>query len=161
MLAARLPGLLPELTPGEMLEVAGIASIAAPGAELATWARRPFRAPHHTASAHAIVGGGPKVRPGEISLAHRGVLFLDELPEFDRRVLEALREPLESERSRCRRLFAIELPAAFQLIVTMNPAPRLPRRHRTQCRCGQRRGALPRAHLGPLLRTTSSSTCRA
>jgi magnesium chelatase family protein len=154
MLAARLPGLLPELTTSEMLEVAGIASIAAPGAELAIWARRPFRAPHHTASAHAIVGGGPKVRPGEISLAHRGVLFLDELPEFDRRVLEALREPLESGTITLSRAASrIELPAAFQLVAAMNPCPcgYLGDTER-ECRCGQRRVARYRGRIsGPLL----------
>ena len=96
MLAQRLPGLLPPLSATEALEVATIASVSTLGAGAAAYGRRPFRAPHHTASANAIVGGGPLARPGEISLAHHGVLFLDELPEFDRRVLETLREPLEN-----------------------------------------------------------------
>jgi magnesium chelatase family protein len=124
MLAARLPALLPPLTQAEALEVAGIASVAGWQREAGCWQRRPFRAPHHTASAHAIVGGGPQVRPGEISLAHHGVLFLDELPEFDRRVLESLREPLETgvitiARARAR----LTLPAQFQLVAAMNPCP--------------------------------------
>jgi len=96
MLAARLPALLPPMSHAEALEVAGIASISGGPLDAGCWTRRPFRSPHHTASAHAIVGGGALVRPGEISLAHHGVLFLDELPEFDRRVLESLREPLET-----------------------------------------------------------------
>lgn len=96
MLAQRLPGLLPPLTEAEALDCAGIASVSATGFNMGGFGRRPFRAPHHTASAVSLVGGGAQVRPGEISLAHHGVLFLDELPEFDRRVLEALREPLEA-----------------------------------------------------------------
>jgi magnesium chelatase family protein len=130
MLAQRLPALLPALAPQEALEVAMIASIA-PVATAATAAvrgrgipLRPFRAPHHTASAGAIIGGGSDARPGEITLAHRGVLFLDELPEFDRRVLEALREPLESGRvSVSRAGQQAEYPAAFQLVAAMNPCP--------------------------------------
>ena len=122
MLAARLPGLLPPLSQAEALEVAGIASVSGMQLDASCWTRRPFRAPHHTASAHAIVGGGPLIHPGEISLAHRGVLFLDELPEFDRRVLESLREPLETgsitiARARSR----LALPAQFQLVAAMNP----------------------------------------
>jgi magnesium chelatase family protein len=122
MLAARLPGLLPPLSPTEALEVAGIASVSGLQLDPNGWTRRPFRAPHHTASAHAIVGGGPLIHPGEISLAHQGVLFLDELPEFDRRVLESLREPLETgsisiARAGSRRA----LPAQFQLVAAMNP----------------------------------------
>jgi len=124
MLAARLPSLLPPLSRAEALEVAGIAALSGERLDPRRWRARPFRCPHHTASAHAIVGGGPGVRPGEISLAHQGVLFLDELPEFDRRVLEALREPLESgtitiaRAARC-----LTLPARFQLIAAMNPCP--------------------------------------
>src|SRR5690606_2993846 len=95
MLASRLPGLLPPLDEAEKLEVAAVYSVAGPHAR-ATHSQRPFRAPHHTASAVALVGGGSYPRPGEISLAHHGVLFLDELPEFQRKVLEVLREPLES-----------------------------------------------------------------
>ena len=96
MLAARLPGLLPPLSQPEALEVAGIASVSGLPLDAWCWTRRPFRVPHHTASAHAIVGEGSLIHPGEISLAHHGVLFLDELPEFDRRVLESLREPPET-----------------------------------------------------------------
>lgn len=124
MLAAGLPALLPPLDANEALEVASIASMAGQRLEARIWTRRPFRAPHHTASAHAIVGGGPMVCPGEISLAHHGVLFLDELPEFDRRVLESLREPLETGTVTIARASArLELPAQFQLIAAMNPCP--------------------------------------
>ncbi|HEY6451613.1 MAG TPA: ATP-binding protein [Steroidobacteraceae bacterium] len=124
MLAARLPELLPPLSAHEALEVASIASMAGHRLDVRRWTRRPFRAPHHTASAHAIVGGGPLIRPGEISLAHHGVLFLDELPEFDRRVLESLREPLESGAITIARASArLELPAQFQLVAAMNPCP--------------------------------------
>jgi len=124
MLAARLSSILPVMTETEALEAAAIASISDQGFIVAQWGTRPFRAPHHTASAVALVGGGSQPRPGEISLAHRGVLFLDELPEFDRRVLEVLREPLESGRiiiSRAAR--QAEFPARFQLIAAMNPCP--------------------------------------
>jgi magnesium chelatase family protein len=122
MLAARLPGLLPPLSQAEALEVAGIASVAGLPLDAGCWTRRPFRAPHHTASAHAIVGGGPRIQPGEISLAHQGVLFLDELPEFDRRVLESLREPLETGCITIARAGArLTLPAQFQLLAAMNP----------------------------------------
>lgn len=122
MLASRLNSLLPPLTEEEALEAAAIASISDQGFSAEQWGRRPFRAPHHTASAVALVGGGSHPRPGEISLAHQGVLFLDELPEFDRRVLEVLREPLESGRitiSRAAR--QAEFPAGFQLVAAMNP----------------------------------------
>ncbi|HSM99848.1 MAG TPA: YifB family Mg chelatase-like AAA ATPase [Rudaea sp.] len=124
MLASRLPGILPPLTEVEALEAAAIRSVSGCGIDFHKWRMRPFRAPHHTASAVALVGGGPVPRPGEISLAHRGVLFLDELPEYDRRVLEVLREPLESGHiviSRAAR--QAEFPAAFQLIAAMNPCP--------------------------------------
>ncbi len=129
MLAQRLPGLLPPLSADEALEVAAIAAVAQclPGATPAGArlpAVPPFRAPHHTASAHAIVGGGVAVQPGEVSLAHHGVLFLDELPEFDRRVLESLREPLESGRVNVVRANQrAEFPAAFLLVAAMNPCP--------------------------------------
>ena len=123
MLAQRLPSLLPALTEAEALEVAAVASIA--GRFIAQrWGERPFRAPHHTASGVALVGGGSDPRPGEISLAHQGVLFLDELPEWERRVLEALREPLESgvvHISRAAR--QTTFPAQFQLVAAMNPCP--------------------------------------
>ncbi len=122
MLAQRLPGLLPPLTANEHVEVASIRSVCglplAPGAAT----QRPYRAPHHTASASAIVGGGPRARPGEITLAHRGVLFLDELPEFDRRVREALREPLETGVIAITRTgMQCQYPAEFQLVAAMNP----------------------------------------
>lgn len=124
MLAQRLPGLLPPLALEEMLSVASIASIAArPIAEIAA-AKRPFRAPHHSTSAVTLVGGGGRPRPGEISLAHLGVLFLDELPEFQRSALEALREPLESGTITVSRAAETsEFPAAFQLVAAMNPCP--------------------------------------
>lgn len=124
MLATRLPGILPSMTEQEALESAAIQSISFQGFKLINWQRRIFRAPHHTASGVALVGGGSHPQPGEISLAHNGVLFLDELPEFDRRVLEVLREPLESGKiviSRATR--QAEFPARFQLIAAMNPCP--------------------------------------
>jgi len=123
MLASRLPGLLPVLDEREMLEVAAIYSVATqPSARMDQ--ERPFRAPHHTASAIALVGGGTQPRPGEISLAHSGVLFLDELPEFSRQVLEVLREPLESGEVRISRAKAqVNYPACFQLVAAMNPCP--------------------------------------
>lgn len=121
LLASRLPGILPTLAESESLEVANIYSIA--GAQH-TYGSRPFRNPHHTASAAALVGGGSQPRPGEITLAHHGVLFLDELPEFDRKVLEVLRQPLESQEvviSRAAR--QVTYPARFQLVAAMNPCP--------------------------------------
>ena len=124
MLASRLPGIMPPLTEAEALETAAIASVSAQGLDLKQWGRRPFRAPHHTASGVALVGGGGQPRPGEISLAHHGVLFLDELPEYNRHVLEVLREPLESGRitiSRAAR--QADFPARFQLVAAMNPCP--------------------------------------
>jgi magnesium chelatase family protein len=124
MLAARLPGVLPPMSEAEALDAAAVRSLSTNGFRLEDWRRRPFRAPHHSASSVALVGGGGEPRPGEISLAHRGVLFLDELPEFDRRVLEVLREPLESGRvtiSRAAR--QVDFPARFQLVATMNPCP--------------------------------------
>jgi magnesium chelatase family protein len=124
MLAVRLPGILPPLSEDEAMEVAAVASISANGFDPQAWGRRPYRAPHHTASGVALVGGGPQPRPGEITLAHHGVLFLDELPEFDRHVLEVLREPLESGQitvSRAAR--QADFPARFQLVAAMNPCP--------------------------------------
>jgi magnesium chelatase family protein len=124
MLARRLAGLLPPLTEPEALEVASIASVSATGFNANHFGCRPFRSPHHTASGAALVGGGTRARPGEISLAHHGVLFLDELPEFERRVLEALREPLEAGViSVSRAALQTQYPAAFQLIAAMNPCP--------------------------------------
>jgi magnesium chelatase family protein len=123
MLAQRLPGLLPPLDVEQALEAAALQSIAA-GLDPAAWRRRPFRAPHHSASSVALVGGGSPPRPGEISLAHHGVLFLDELPEFPRAALEALREPLETGRVHIARAArSAEFPARFQLIAAMNPCP--------------------------------------
>ncbi len=124
MLAARLPTILPLLTEQQAQESAAIASISDQGLNVANWLKPPFRAPHHTASAAAMVGGGSNPRPGEISLAHNGALFLDELPEFDRKVLEVLREPLETGHitiSRAAR--QVDFPARFQLIAAMNPCP--------------------------------------
>ena len=122
MLAERLPGILPPMTRKEALATAAMQSLGGQGFDTANWGRRPFRAPHHTASAVALVGGGSHPRPGEISMAQHGVLFLDELPEFDRSVLEVLREPLESGRvSVSRAARRAEFPAEFQLIAAMNP----------------------------------------
>ncbi len=124
MLARRLPGILPPLTEDEAVETASIASISSGGFAARTWRKRPFRSPHHTASAVALVGGGRPPRPGEISLAHNGVLFLDELPEFSRHVLEVLREPLETGSiTVSRAAHQAEFPTRFQLIAAMNPCP--------------------------------------
>jgi magnesium chelatase family protein len=123
MLAARFPGILPQMTQQEALESAAMQSLGGLF-EVENWKRRPYRAPHHTASAVALVGGGSNPRPGEISVAMHGVLFLDELPEFDRGVLEVLREPLESGRitiSRAAR--RADFKAQFQLVAAMNPCP--------------------------------------
>jgi len=124
MLASRLPGILPPMTEQEALDSAAVASISRPGFDIRRWRIRTFRAPHHTASSAALVGGGSKPRPGEISLAHHGVLFLDELPEFNRNVLEVLREPMESGRIIISRAAnQAEFPARFQLVAAMNPCP--------------------------------------
>lgn len=123
LLASRLPGLLPPLDEREAMEVAAIQSVAS-HVPLKAWPQRPFRHPHHSASGPALVGGGSRPRPGEITLAHQGVLFLDELPEFDRRVLEVLREPLESgEIVIARARDKVRFPAQFQLVAAMNPCP--------------------------------------
>jgi len=123
MLATRLPGLLPPMTQEAALESAAVLSLAGQF-DPENFGRHPYRAPHHTASSAAIVGGGSVPRPGEISLAHQGVLFLDELPEFERKVLEALREPLESGRIHISRAARqAEFPAQFQLVAAMNPCP--------------------------------------
>jgi magnesium chelatase family protein len=124
MLASRLPGILPAISDEEALEVAAIASISTSGFNPAHWKRISFRSPHHSSSAAALVGGGRPPRPGEISLAHCGVLFLDELPEFSRQVLECLREPLESGSiTISRAAFQTIFPASFQFIASMNPCP--------------------------------------
>lgn len=124
MLAMRLPGLLPALSAAAALELATIRSVANLPWEPRLWRTPPFRSPHHTASAAAIIGGGAVPRPGEVSLAHHGVLFLDELPEFDRHVLEVLREPLENHRVTISRAAKqADFPADFQLVAAMNPCP--------------------------------------
>src|SRR6202042_2159059 len=156
MLAARLPSILPPLAPAELLEVSMVASIAGEIKGGALTNRRPFRAPHHSASMPALVGGGIHARPGEISLAHHGVLFLDELPEFQPHALDSLRQPLETgEVSIARANHRVTYPARFMLVAAMNP-----------CRCGHasepgfscRRGAATRCSAdyqarlsGPLL----------
>lgn len=124
MLATRLPGLLPMLEENEALESASIRSVAGLAFNFKAWRQRPFRSPHHSASCAALVGGGTTPRPGEISLAHNGILFLDELPEFDRNVLEALREPMENGSVTIARVGKqAQFPARFQLVAAMNPCP--------------------------------------
>src|SRR3954454_16767061 len=126
MLAQRLPSILPPLAPRELLEISMIQSVAGHLAEGALSSRRPFRAPHHSASMPALVGGGIAARPGEVSLAHHGVLFLDELPEFQPQVLDSLRQPIETgEVMIARANHRVTYPARFQLVAAMNP-----------CRCG-------------------------
>lgn len=157
MLAQRLPGLLPPMAEEEALATAAIASLGRNGFDLAQWRQRPVRAPHHSASAAALVGGGSPPRPGEISLAHGGVLFLDELPEFPRHALEALREPLETGQvtlSRAAR--QATYPARFQLVAAMNPCPcgflGAPAGHLRSCRCTPDQVARYQGRLsGPLL----------
>ncbi|HWZ64688.1 MAG TPA: YifB family Mg chelatase-like AAA ATPase [Steroidobacteraceae bacterium] len=154
LLAHRLPGILPPLSTGEALESAMIASASQQGFREANWHARPFRAPHHTSSTAALVGGGSPPAPGEISLAHQGVLFLDELPEFDREALEALREPLETGRiAISRAAWQSEFPARFQLIAAMNPCPCGYAGDGTgRCRCNQISVERYRGRLsGPLL----------
>ncbi len=154
MLAERLPGILPPMTREEALAAAAMQSLGSAGFDIANWGKRPFRAPHHTASAVALVGGGSQPRPGEISMAQHGVLFLDELPEFDRRVLEVLREPLESGRvSVSRAARQAEFPAEFQLVAAMNPCPCGYLGHPNgRCRCTPDQVARYRRRIsGPLL----------
>ncbi len=153
MLASRMPGILPPMTGEEALEAAALQSIAG-GFVADRWRQRPFRAPHHTASAVALVGGSSVPRPGEVSLAHHGVLFLDEFPEFDRKVLEVLREPLESGHitiSRAAR--QTDFPCRFQLVAAMNPCPCGYRGHpKRECRCTPEAVARYQAKIsGPLL----------
>ena len=153
MLAQRLPGLLPPMTSTEALESAAVHSLAG-SFKLAHWNQRPFRAPHHSASSAALVGGGGTPRPGEISLAHNGTLFLDELPEFQRGVLEALREPLETGQINiARAAHRAEFPARFQLVAAMNPCPCGWLGHPAgKCRCTPDQVARYRSKLsGPLL----------
>jgi magnesium chelatase family protein len=153
MLAARFPGILPPLGDDEALEVAAIHSVSSGGFEAGRWGERPFRAPHHSASTASLVGGGSLPRPGEISLAHHGVLFLDELPEFDRDALEALREPLETGRvSIARAARQAIFPARFQLLAAMNPCPCGHCGDRSgRCRCTPERIARYRGRIsGPL-----------
>src|SRR5687768_5092549 len=154
MLASRLPGILPSMTEEEALESAAMQSLSSGGFNVANWKRRPYRSPHHTASGVALVGGGSNPRPGEISLAMNGVLFLDELPEFERKVLEVLREPLESGRitiSRAAR--QADFPARFQLVAAMNPCLcGYLGHHSGRCRCTPDQVARYRGKIsGPLL----------
>ena len=154
MLATRLPGILPAMTEEQALESAAIQSLNGNGFDIENWKRRTFRSPHHSASGPALVGGGGNPRPGEISLAHHGVLFLDELPEFDRKVLEALREPLESGRiTISRAAHQADFPARFQLVAAMNPCPCGYLGHSNgKCRCTPDLVARYRGKIsGPLL----------
>jgi magnesium chelatase family protein len=154
MLAERMSGLLPPLERDDMLRVASIASVAGEPSAANPTQLPPFRAPHHTSSAASLVGGGTRPRPGEISLAHRGVLFLDELPEFGRAALEALREPLESGVARISRVHEqITFPAEFQLVAAMNPCPCGYRGDGTdRCKCTPWRLEQYRSRIsGPLL----------
>ena len=151
MLARRLPGLLPPLEPSEAVEVANIYSVSARRAP--QFAERPFCDPHHSASAAAMIGGGNPVVPGEVTLAHRGVLFLDELPEFQRDVLEALREPLEGDDVAIARVNqTVRFPARFQLVAAMNPCPAGFVCDEARCRCAPQQVARYRSRVsGPLL----------
>lgn len=159
MLASRLPGVMPPLDKASAIEVACVQSLVS-GEIAQGYPQRPFAAPHHTASAASLVGGGSNPKPGEISLAHKGVLFLDELPEFQRQVLEVLREPLECGSIRISRAAAqVEYPARFQLVAAMNPCPcgffgemtQSPKA-RPQCRCSPDQVQRYRHRLsGPLL----------
>lgn len=124
MLASRLPGILPPMTLNESLETAAVASISQAGLRINAWRTRPYRAPHHTSSGVALVGGGSQPKPGEISLAHNGILFLDELPEFSRSVLDVMREPLENGCITISRAgHQADFPARIQLVAAMNPCP--------------------------------------
>lgn len=154
MLAQCMPAILPEMTEEEALETAAVRSIYGKPFDPNSWKTPPFRAPHHTASAVALVGGGRPPRPGEISLAHNGVLFLDELPEFNRQVLEALREPIESGKINIARASQhTEFLAKFQLIAAMNPCPCGHLNHPQRvCRCSPEQVARYQSRIsGPLL----------
>lgn len=136
MLASRLPGILPLMSEQDALDHAAILSISGKSLVIEQWRQRPFRAPHHSASAHALTGGGSPSKPGEISLAHGGVLFLDEFPEFKRSALEALREPLESGTITISRAAGqTQFPARFQLIAAMNPCPCGHFLEKNRCQC--------------------------
>ena len=154
MLASRLPGILPPLSQDEALEIATLQSLKGIDLKVDTFYQRPFRTPHHTSSAVSLVGGGSNPKPGEISLAHQGVLFMDELPEFDRKVLEVLREPIESGKINIARAQQqVTYPAEFQLIAAMNPCPcgYLGSRKKS-CRCSAQQIQRYRAKLsGPFL----------
>jgi magnesium chelatase family protein len=150
MLAARLPSILPPLAPSELLEVSMVASVAGEIEGGALTNRRPFRAPHHSASMPALVGGGLHARPGEVSLAHHGVLFLDELPEFQPQALDSLRQPLETgEVSIARANHRVTYPARFMLVAAMNP-----------CRCGKANEPGFACRRGPNTRCTADYQAR-
>jgi magnesium chelatase family protein len=152
MLAKRLPGLLPPLSNSQALELAAIATYAGLDVEISH--ERPVRSPHHSATSAAVIGGGSRPMPGEVSLAHHGVLFLDELPEYDRKVREALREPLENGFVSITRAKAkCQFPARFQLIATMNPCPCGWRGHlKRRCLCGESQVQAYQSRVsGPLL----------
>jgi magnesium chelatase family protein len=154
MLARRLPGILPPMSESEALETAAVKSISELDFKPGSWRRRAFRAPHHTASPVALVGGGSKPRPGEISLAHQGVLFMDELPEFNRQVLEVMREPMESGKvDIARAALRAEFPARFQLVAAMNPCPcGFYGESQDRCRCSvEQIGRYQRKISGPLI----------
>ncbi len=162
MLARRLPGILPPLDEAEALETAAVDSVLGRPLDITRWRQRPFRAPHHTASAGALVGGGTDPRPGEVSRAHNGVLFLDELPEFSRHVLEVLREPMEIGSITISRAAAqADFPARFQLIAAMNPCPcGYLGDPRGDCNCSAERVRNYRAKIsGPLLDRIDIQVC--
>ncbi|MEX0975744.1 MAG: YifB family Mg chelatase-like AAA ATPase [Woeseia sp.] len=162
MLARRLPGILPPLTEAEALQTAAVDSVLGRPLDVTRWRQRPFRAPHHTASAGALVGGGTDPRPGEVSRAHNGVLFLDELPEFSRHVLEVLREPLETGSITISRAAGqADFPARFQLIAAMNPCPcGYLGDPRGDCNCSAERVRNYRAKIsGPLLDRIDIQVC--
>jgi magnesium chelatase family protein len=150
MLAARLPSILPPLSPEELLEVSMIASVAGTLEDGALTSQRPFRAPHHSASMPALVGGGLRARPGEVSLAHHGVLFLDEFPEFSPQTLDSLRQPLESgDVAIARANHRVTYPARFMLVAAMNP-----------CRCGHASDPGYACKRGPNLRCAADYQAR-
>ena len=154
MLASRLPGILPRLSLDEALESAAVQSVCDGEFDQDGWLQRPFRSPHHSASSVALVGGGSYPRPGEISLAHNGILFLDELTEFSRSALEQLREPLETQRIHIARAsHSVQYPASFQLITACNPCPCGYLSDGTdRCRCSANKVEQYRSKLsGPIL----------